>query len=393
MERESSLLWQGPVWFAGRMSPAQAGSVPGLPADVDLISAFTEPARLDGPLPSAILVDLGSLPETEQTDFFAWLEPQIAALETEVPLILLCGNLDTIADLPKAHAIINRSVPDDILFDAICAHQRALMRVEEARIRRLVFGRVPGYGAPAHYRGTSGLLVVGLGGRFMDLRAASSRKTEIIGAFGQGMAANFLSQRAFDAVILDSPLDDTLESLRLIRMDARFAALPVLVVTDRDEDSAMLFRAGANDVLTLPLREDNLRARLATAIRFGKRRRLADKVLAENHKWLMQQLRSGGVRQDDYSRYLDLAGSALNKRGLTVWQMKLLPENFTYPEHTAMLAEDIYGTVLSIADATSRDEDLVCVVHDIGPVAVLKSERGKGRLLSRINAILSHTIL
>ena len=83
----------------------------------------------------------------------------------------------------------------------------------------------------------------------------------------------------------------------------------------------------------------------------------------------------------------------MKKRGLEIWQMKLLPENFNFPADSAMLAEDLYSTVLAIADATSREEDLVCVVRDAGPVAVLKSERGMARLRSRINAILSHTVL
>lgn len=393
MDQETSLLWQGPVWYAGRKSPVNAGSLPGLSDDIDLIEAYACGLDLNGPLPSVIQIDLSALPENEQADFFTWLDGHISRLPTSVPLIQFSANDSFISGLPKPDAVINRAIPDDVLFEAICAHQRALMRVEEASIRRLVFGRVPGYGSPAHYRGHSGLLVIGLGGRFLELQAAATRKTEVIGAFGQGMAEDYLSQRAFDAVILDSTLDDNLESLRLIRMDSRFAALPVLAVADRAIDTAILFRAGANDVLTLPLDEDNLRARLDVAIRFGKRRRLADRVLAESHKWLMQQLGSGGVTEENYASYLDRAGDALNKRGLKIWQMKLLPENFDFPSDAAMLAENLYSTVLSIADATSREEDLVCVVRDIGPVAVLKSERGMARLRSRVNAILSHTSL
>lgn len=393
MHQDNSLLWQGPVWFAGRLSPVHAGYVPGLPGDVDLLEAFDRQNHPDGGLPSAILVDVPSIPETCRDVFFAWLDGVISRLPTDVPLILLCGANDAVPTRPKADTTINRSVPDDTLFDAICSHQRALMRFEEARIRRLVFGRIPGYGAAPHHRGTSGLLVIGLGGRFPDLQQASSRKVEVIGAFSQDMAETYLSQRAFDAVILDSTFDETLESLRLIRMDARFAALPVLTVAGKSEETAMLFRAGANDVLTLPLYEANLRQRLATAIRHGKRRRLADKVLAESHRWLTQQLGSGGVTQADYARYLDRVGNALAKRGLSLCEMKLLPENFTLPEQTISLAEDLYGTLLSIADATSREEDLVCVVNDIGPVAVLKSKRGKERLQARIEMILGHTVL
>jgi len=393
MDQDNSLLWQGPVWFAGRPSPVSAGPIPGLPGDIDLLQAYPGTEEPDDRLPSAIVVDISSVAEADRNGFLAWLDGLITRLPTDVPLFFLSDPDDILPARPKANATINRSVPDDVLFNAICSHQRALMRFEEARIRRLVFGRIPGYGAAPHYRGTSGRLVVGLGGRFPDLQQASDRKVEVIGAFTRDMAENYLSQRAFDAVILDSNLDETLESLRLIRMDARFAALPVLVVTDRLEDTAMLFRAGANDVLNVPLHDANLRARRATAIRHGKRRRLADKVLAESHRWLTQQLGSGGVSQADYARYLERAGDALAKRGLELCEMKLLPENFFLPDQTIALSEALCGTLLSIADATSREEDLVCVVHDMGPVAVLKSQRGKGRLQARIEAILGHTAL
>jgi DNA-binding response OmpR family regulator len=393
MDQDNSLLWHGPVWFAGRPSPVSAGSIPGLPGDIDLLQSFAGAENMDDRLPSAVIVDTSSIAEADRDRFFAWLDGLITRLPTDVPVLFLSGPDDVLPGRPKANATINRTVPDDVLFDAICSHQRALMRFEEARIRRLVFGRIPGYGAAPHYRGTSGLLVVGLGGRFPELQEASGRKVEVIGAFTRDMAENYLSQRAFDAVILDSTLGETLESLRQIRMDSRFAAIPVLVVTDQPGDTAMLFKAGANDVLALPLDGPNLRARLATAIRHGKRRRLADKVLAESHRWLTQQLDKGGLSQNDYFLYLERAGQALAVRGLALCEMKLLPENFVLPEQTTALAENLFGTLLSVADATSREEDLVCVVNDIGPVAVLKSQRGKGRLQARIEAILGHTAL
>lgn len=393
MEQIATLLWQGPVWYAGRKSPLDAGSIPGLSGDVDLLSAFAGGGPLPETLPSAILIDCRSIPENDDGDFFAWLDERISALATDVPLLLLCGSQDGLPDRPKAHATINRSIADDQLFLEICIHQRALMRVEEARIRRVVFGRIPGYGTAPHYKGTSGLLVIGLGGRFLELQLASDRKVEVIGAFGQGMAETYLSQRAFDAVILDSSLDETLESLRLVRMDARFAALPVLAIAEHPEDTALLFSSGANDVLTMPLEPANLGKRVATAIRFGKRRRLADKMLAESHSWLMQQLGSGGIGKDDYTNYLDRSEEALRLRGLDLFEMRLLPQELSVPEETALMADDLLGTVLSIADATSREEDLVCAVQGLGPIAVLKSELGMERLRKRINSILGHTTL
>lgn len=392
LENETSLLWHGPVWFAGRRSPFSVGQIPGLSSDIDLQQAFADGHLPVATLPSAILLDLSSV--TAPVDTFAsWLRAAIQQLSAEVPLIVLCGGEDAFPVGLKPHVAIDRDVSNTVLFSTICAQQRALMRFEEARIRRVIFGRIAGYGSAPHQTGGSGLLIVGLSGRFMELQQASRENVEVVGAFDQSMAEEYLASRAFDAVILDSTLDDTLENLRLIRLDSRYAALPVLVVTDHRDESTMLFEAGANDVLVAPLQADALRQRLAVAIRHGKRRRLSDKALAESHNWLLKQLSSGGVPQVTYTRYLEVAGSALAARGLDIWELKLLPESFAIPEKAAMLADDLFGTMLSVADATSREEDLVCVVHDIGPVAVLKSERGMTRLQSRINSILGHTTL
>ncbi|WP_209003768.1 hypothetical protein [Labrenzia sp. CE80] len=394
MDTETSLLWHGPTWFAGRRLPGSAGPIPGLTSDIDLITTWRTKSVLPDPLPSVILLDTEALDRLDaRADFDAWLAVAIDRLRTDVPILLLCRAGDDLSDLVRPTAIVDREIPDDTLFVAACDLQRSLMRSEEARIRRMSFGRVPGYGSAPHHKGTSGLLIVGMGGRLLQVQQASQRNVEIVGAFDQQMGEDYLMQRAFDAVILDDTFDENLENLRRIRMDARFAALPVLAVAEQASDIPTLFRAGASDVLRLPLQVTNLSRRLSTAIRFGKRRRLADKVLAESHKWLREQLNTGGVPQVFYARYREKAGAALAKRNLEIWEMKLLPENFNTPDEATLLAPDLYGTVLSIADATSREEDLVCFVHDVGPIAVLKSERGKTRLQARINAILVHTRL
>ncbi|WP_246541433.1 hypothetical protein [Roseibium polysiphoniae] len=394
MDTETSLLWHGPTWFAGRCLPGSAGPIPGLTSDIDLITTWRTEAVLPDTLPSVVLLDTEALDRLDaRADFTAWLAVAIEDLRTDVPILLLCKAGDDLSGFVRPTAIVDREIPDETLFATACDLQRSLMRSEEARIRRMSFGRVPGYGSAPHHKGTSGLLIVGMGGRLLQVQQASQRNVEIVGAFDQQMGEDYLAQRAFDAVILDDTFDENLENLRRIRMDARFAALPVLAVAEQASDIPTLFRAGASDVLRLPLQETNLSIRLSTAIRFGKRRRLADKVLAESHKWLREQLNTGGVPQAFYTRYSEKAGAALAKRSLEIWEMKLLPENFSTPDEATLLAPALYGTVLSIADATSREEDLVCFVHDVGPIAVLKSERGKARLQARINAILGHTRL
>lgn len=393
MDSESSFLWQGPTWFLGRTPPVPTGGIPGLGSDVDLLMAFEAKEDISFPLPSSILIDPDAIPAASREEFLSWLSSQLSALQSDAPLIYLCDP-DTLApEKPKASAILNRGISNTALFERICDLQRVLIRSEEARIRRMVFGRVPGYGAAPHYAGRGGLLVIGFGGRFLDVLQARQKNVDVIGAFDQRMGEEYLSKRAFDAVILDGTFDDVLENLRSLRMDARFASIPVLAVTSHEGDLPVFYDCGANDVLLAPLNQKTLSQRLATAIRLGKRRRLADRILAESRKWLMQQQQSGGLKRRDYDSYLDQAANALTARGLMIWQVSLLPDTPPSGEFTGSLPSDLCGTVLSIADATSREEDLVCFVKDLGPIAVLKSERGCGRLKARINAILGHTRL
>ena len=237
------------------------------------------------------------------------------------------------------------------------------------------------------------LLVVGLSGRFLEWQDASEQKVEVVGAFDGNMAVEFMSKRAFDAVVIDAPFEDAVDYMQQIRRDARFAGLPVLAVCEREEDLVQLFRHGASDVLVGENRKETLGQRLNAAIRFGKRRRLADRVLAESHMWLRRQVTVGGLGVEEYTAYLEACSNALAVRGLDLWEMRLQPENFGIQVTSREELEEINATLLSIADATSRDEDLVCLVREFGPVAVLKNEEGTTRLQKRINSILSHTVL
>lgn len=393
MDLETSLSWRGPYWYAGRRPRRQSDTDAPEDLDVSLLEIFGRGGTPPTAVPAAIVIDLAQIPEMVRQPFHDWLRPIVRGLSCEVPFYILSGSDDWIPDDVRPTAILERSVPDDVLLMLICIHQRALMRSEEARIRRRIFGRVEGFGVAPHHSGTSGLLVVGLSGRFLEWQAASDRRVEVIGAFDGTMAAEFMTQRAFDAVVIDSAIDDTIDYMQQIRRDSRFAGLPVMAVCDDERDVVDLFRNGASDVLLGQNRQDTLNRRIACAIRLGKRRRLADRVLAESQVWLRQQISTGGLPQDRYLAYLKTASDALAARGLDLWEMRLSPEYFDIPAIGLNNMADLNGTLLSIADATSRDEDLVCLVEDIGPVAVLKNETGTRRLQKRINSILTHTTM
>gem|GEM_PF-1695073 len=393
MDIETSLSWRGPYWYVGRCPIRPHSTDKARDQDISLTGLFKRSVSPPQQLPAAIIVDINELHPEIRPAFFDWLTLHVRALPCDVPLYILTGGEDEPVDGLRPIAILERSVPDDILVMLICIHQRALLRSEEARIRRRVFGRIPGFGAAPHYNGGSGLMVVGVSGRFLEWQAASDHNVEVVGAFDGGMATEFMAQRAFDAVVIDSALDDTIDYMQQIRRDARFASLPVMAVCEDPEGVVPLFQHGASDVLLGRNRPDTLNRRLASAIRLGKRRRLADRVLSESHMWLQQQITIGGLEADRYEAYLQISAEAMAARGLDLWEMRLTPENFNLPVATPEDIPELNGTLLSIADATSRDEDLVCLVRGVGPVAVLKNEAGTLRLQKRIHSILAHTVI
>jgi len=393
MDQDQSLLWHGPLWYAGFRPAEIGGAIPGVRDDQDLVAHARAGTRPPPDLPLAIVATPALLgPPEDSRRFFQWLDELISGLTCEVPLVLLVGAEDQVPDRPRAHAVINLGVSPHHLFEKVCRLQRSLIRSEEARLRRIVFGRQISTSSAQHHTGPSGLLVIGVGQRFLELQNTAEEKIDVIGAFDQRIAEDYLRQRAFDAVILDGDLADVLENLRQLRFDARFATLPVLVFSGNPSEAHALFEAGATDVLPKTVTSENLRARMRVLVRGGKRRRLADRILSESRKWLMHTLKHGGLSEHVYTTYLERARATLKVRGLSPCEIWLAPPAASPLPAQPDAAIEVHATVLSIAEATSREEDLVCVVENKGPVAVLKSDRGRDRLTARIKAILSHTV-
>ncbi|MEC9469813.1 MAG: hypothetical protein VYA18_08855, partial [Pseudomonadota bacterium] len=227
MDVETSLSWRGPYWYAGRRPRRSSNGDAPEDLDVSLISMFDRRSKLPMALPAAIVVDISILENDRRDEFFSWLLPQIRLLASEVPFYILTGSDDILPPGLQPTAIIDKVVPDEVLLMLICIHQRALLRSEEAQLRRRIFGRIPGFGSAPHHSGTSSLLVVGLSGRFLEWQDASEEKVEVVGAFDGSMAVEFMSKRAFDAVVIDAPFEDAVDYMQQIRRDARFAGLPV----------------------------------------------------------------------------------------------------------------------------------------------------------------------
>jgi len=83
-------------------------------------------------------------------------------------------------------------------------------------------------------------------------------------------ALSLMQQEAPDLVVLDvmMPVMDGLEVLRRAKADARLSAIPVIMVTSREQDSDILeaSRIGAADYLVKPFAPTDFLARVARII-------------------------------------------------------------------------------------------------------------------------------
>ena len=155
MDVETSLSWRGPYWYAGRRPRRSSNGDAPEDLDVSLISMFDRRSKLPMALPAAIVVDISILEDDRRVEFFSWLLPQIRLLASEVPFYILTGSDDILPPGLQPTAIIDKVVPDEVLLMLICIHQRALLRSEEAQLRRRIFGRIPGFGSAPHHSGTT----------------------------------------------------------------------------------------------------------------------------------------------------------------------------------------------------------------------------------------------
>lgn len=95
------------------------------------------------------------------------------------------------------------------------------------------------------------VLVVGAGIRYFTIERALSKRATLVGAFTIETALDYLERRAFDAVVLNLPLDDAIDFIEVLRRNPAWFALPVVVLTG-DGEARMIeavHEAGASDVV------------------------------------------------------------------------------------------------------------------------------------------------
>ncbi|MCA1297005.1 PleD family two-component system response regulator [Stappia indica] len=312
----------------------------------------------------------------------------------ELPVFVIGGRAGQYdgAVRPAAYADPSLSAPlfGERLGDVI----REIGRLSEIRLRRRVFGALPGeWTAESREHSTIALLVLGLSHRFGAVFGVGAGRFEIVGAFTFDMAMQFLEARRFDAVLIDCPPEMAIDYVTRLRFDPRHVNLPVIACARDAADAARLHAAGASDVLAHGLDPAELSERVRIAIRAGARRHLAGALLRRfRHRHLGER---GRLPRAAYDRYLAELSRILALQGrepLAVPLTSFHPDPLWRSAANDEAFRPAGGNPLrSAALAASREEDFVATVEGLGDMVVLRDAAAVGRLARRLSSIVSAT--
>ncbi len=205
-------------------------------------------------------------------------------------------------------------------------------------------------------------------------------------------AMKLASEHSPDLVLLDAmmPGMDGFEVCRRLRADARFAELPVVIVTALDDNASRLrgIEAGADDFVTKPFNRAELRARVRTIIRLNRFRRLHETQAAlrdsEKHFSALFALgpvavfscNASGMVQDYNQRAVALWGGAPDSKN--EGDRYSGPITMFWPDGRAVAQEDVpmaricSGKISSVDGeeflVERRDGSRVSVMVDVVPI-------------------------
>ncbi|WP_306027432.1 hypothetical protein [Stappia sp. MMSF_3263] len=366
--------------------------------------AFVLPAGSDGaaPLPDAILwIGAPGPDEDRLSPVIASLRDRARAAGIALPLVIAGDRLPAGAHPRGVEAIVPQACPPAILQERIAEAVRQSLRMEEARLRRAVFGRdpfapdamprLPEDDAERHNR--IPVLVAGNGSRVAAALAGGLSAIELVGCLTPDAALARLGEHPFRMLVADLPEARALELVAALRRDPRHIALPVMALANGQPATAALLEAGASDVVAPTASDDDLGARCRLLLRIGARRHLAGTCLS--------RYRGSGPRaraalpREAFERYLTALRRCLALRGDEPHLLRLEEIDTARPPIVAAnddpFAAAIGNPVRSAALAASRDEDFVARVAEIGDVALVRNRQALERIERRIAAIVAST--
>lgn len=224
-----------------------------------------------------VILDLLAATAAGERDVFLSLAQRLqrSGLSDHRPVIALADS--------NAGATLDETVDhvDDVLYAPLTAaelvsrvdalHRLTTMQSELARriTTAAKFGLdVPQIVPPADIDDAN-ILIVGDPAAFRALEGALAAHTVPVGAFTGETALDYLSRRAFDAVVVTMDDDDAIEFVRSVRRNPVHCNLPIIVhASGGDERSvSALYDAGATDVATGDPAHTSLPLRMAALVR------------------------------------------------------------------------------------------------------------------------------
>lgn len=215
---------------------------------------------------------------------------------------------------------------------------------------------------------------------------------EVIAAEGGQQALELLDREPFHLVLLDvmMPVITGFDVLAILRERAQLDDLPVIMISARADNTDIVqgFRLGARDYITKPINVDVARARVQTQI--------ALKLLADEHKRTIDQLRLTQAMQDNFYRIVshDLRGPLTNLRMAQFVLRDLIgeqPEAMSILDNVDLMIDEMNDMIRVFLDALAARPGQIATEIGIIPVAdVLQNVSEQYALTAASKAISLH---
>lgn len=349
--------------------------------------------------PRAVIIDgLG----VDEKRFVYWLK---AAEETlsghHIPLICLASGSFKRPVAIHPDAILTHPVPAETVMDHMRALNRLITKRMEADVRTATLQdlnlELPQLSMPVQGGSTDNgpaLLVVGTRGHFPQIESVLGNKVHIVAAMTADMANLYLGWRTFDAVVLDQPNSEAIDTLHLLRANPMYHDLPIILLTEGlDADTTRLaYNARANDVMTLRSTRADLFLRLTIAIRTRRLDRSIQETLMLCQDILDSSTGDGTVPSDRFKCYLKHARETAknNSKPLTVTRLLIQHhDSQDQNEHLHLMERP----ALRLLRRLMRVEDLAVIVGGTGLISVFPAtdEENAQLVIRRIRSVMRTT--
>lgn len=369
---------------------------------VDRLQCLSKPEELQpllkgADIVQAVVVDgAGMAPEA--------LEGLVQAIEKvlgkrDIPLVCLVDCSFRKAAAIRPDAILTHPVPPA----TVCHQIRSLIRLKtkkgEATVRMAALNdldipvpkpTMPVAGGRADNRPS--LLTVGTRGNFSQVESVLGAKVQLVAALTADMANLYLNWRTFDAVVLDQPNTEAMDTLLLLRNNPIHHDLPIILLTEGlDKATArQAYMARATDVLTLHSTRADLFLRLTTSIRTRRLDRQTHEVLLRCQDAMERE--DGTIANEAFRHYLQHAKEAAQRanRPLTASRLTIEPTDTSKFGARPLLLEK---PALRLIRRLVRIEDLALIVEGTGIVTVFPgtTARDTELIIDRIRGIMRNT--